>query len=78
MNKDKEIHGLMKIPDAVIIKQQNIEIGKLKAYIAELEDILTKKTNVIKSGSIEALIQANTQLKKNNQKLLKRIKEYKS
>lgn len=35
--KEDELFGLSKIPDSVIIKEQAIEIGKLKAYIEELE-----------------------------------------
>lgn len=37
MSKKDSIYGLEKIPDSEIIKIQNIEIGKLKSYIEELE-----------------------------------------
>lgn len=38
MDKAKEVHGLMKIPDSVLISELRIEIGKQAAYIQELED----------------------------------------
>lgn len=37
MSKKDSIYGLEKIPDSEIVKIQNIEIGKLKSYIEELE-----------------------------------------
>lgn len=40
--KTDELFDLSRIPDSVIIREQAIEIGKLKAYIAELEDKLPK------------------------------------
>lgn len=39
-NKGKPIFGLNKIPDNIIIENQEIEIGKLNSYILELEDKL--------------------------------------
>ena len=38
MSKKDSIHGLDKIPDSELVKIQNIEIGKLNAYIDELKD----------------------------------------
>lgn len=40
MNKDKEVHGLMKLPEEAIIASLRVELGKANAYIAELEDSL--------------------------------------
>ena len=37
-NKREEIHDLSKIPDTVLIKQLDIELGKANACIAELEE----------------------------------------
>lgn len=36
--KDDERHGLLKIPDEVIIKELRVELGKANSYIHELED----------------------------------------
>lgn len=68
MGKADENYGLLKIPDSVIVKEQAIEIGKLKAYIEELEEKLKVKGQM-KKGSIEALINNNEQLKKRNKHL---------
>ena len=38
--KGKAIHGVDKIPDFILLKEANIEIGKLKSYIDELESKL--------------------------------------
>lgn len=35
-DKTKPIFGLDKIPDSVLLRRANVEIGKLKAYIDEL------------------------------------------
>ena len=38
MNKgDQQFDDLLKVPDEAIIKSQQVEIGKLNAYIEELE-----------------------------------------
>lgn len=37
MDKYKEVHGLLKLPDSVLISELRIEIGKQAAYIEELE-----------------------------------------
>lgn len=39
---DKEIFGLHKIPDKELLKKSQIEIGKLKSYIDELEDLVSE------------------------------------
>lgn len=67
--KSDSIFGLNKIPDSVLLKEANIEIGKLKSYIDELEEKLQIRTAAIKSGSIEALMLANEVLKKKNKEL---------
>lgn len=48
--KDKSIavHGLDKIPDIVFLREANIEIGKLKSYILELEDKLKTVEETLK------------------------------
>lgn len=38
MDRHKEVHGLLKLPDSVIISELRVEIGKQAAYIEELED----------------------------------------
>lgn len=40
MLKGKDIHGLLKLPDEVIIKQLRTELGSQASYILELEDRL--------------------------------------
>jgi len=45
MGKDDEIHGLFKLSDGIIVKEQGIQIGKLKSYIGELE----YKLSIVKS-----------------------------
>ena len=35
--KGDPVFDLLKVPDSVIVKEQAIEIGKLKSYIQELE-----------------------------------------
>lgn len=37
INRGREVHGLDKLPDHIIIKELRKEIGTLKAYIDELE-----------------------------------------
>jgi len=59
--KDKEIYGLLKIPDSVIIKELRIEIGKLESYILELEN-----SNKKKNGVINKLTSENNDLRKAN------------
>lgn len=36
-NKTKELYGLHKIPLEVLLKESRVEVGKLEAYIDELE-----------------------------------------
>lgn len=40
MSKDKEVHGLMKIPEEAVIASLRVELGQHKAYIDELEERL--------------------------------------
>jgi len=58
MSKHDELYGLSKVPDEVLLKAANVEIGKLKAYIAELEDRLQTPEGM-----------SLAQLKKNNKTL---------
>ena len=48
MNKSAELFGLNKIPDSEIIKAQQVEIGKLKAYIYELEECVKNNPEIEK------------------------------
>jgi len=47
-DKGEPIFGLGKIPDHIIIKEQNIELGKLKSNIDELEFNLSNVNKKIK------------------------------
>lgn len=58
MSKHDELYGLSKVPDEVLLKAANVEIGKLKAYITELEDRLQTPEGM-----------SLAQLKKNNKTL---------
>jgi multidrug resistance efflux pump len=71
-DKSISVHDLLKVPDSVIIKSQQVELGKLKSYIDELkyrksneeyEAALTKRNNTIKG------------LKENNEGLQNRVKQ---
>jgi hypothetical protein len=42
--KDKEWSGLMKVPDAEIIKQLRTKLGQANSYISELEEKLKEYT----------------------------------
>lgn len=44
--KDKEVHGLMKIPSEVVIKELRQELGKLKSDIEELKYNIEKFRNL--------------------------------
>lgn len=48
MAKDNEVHGLLKLPDEVVIKQLRKELGVQNSYIAELEDEITEHKENIK------------------------------
>lgn len=48
MAKDNEVHGLLKLPDEVVIKQLRQELGVQNSYIAELEDEITEHKENIK------------------------------
>lgn len=45
--KDKELFGLSKIPDKALLKASQVEVGKLNAYISELEDTLASRDKEI-------------------------------
>lgn len=47
--REREIFGLLKVPDNVLIKDLRCEIGKRDAYILELEERLKEKENTIDS-----------------------------
>jgi hypothetical protein len=53
--KDKEVHGLMKLPDEVVIAQLRLELGKSNAYISELEEKLSDNGYNIKKQTLLCL-----------------------
>jgi len=61
-DKGKAIFGLNKIPDHIIIREQNVELGKLKSSVDELEFKLNKANNKIKENNNST-----------DEKLLKRV-----
>ena len=52
-DKTKEIFGLHKIPDHIIIKQLLIEKGKSEAYIHELEHTLKEMQTKLSQYEIQ-------------------------
>jgi len=54
-NKYEELFGLAKIPDEEIIRFLNIELGKAKAYVIELEEKIKKSK--IETKKLKAEIQ---------------------
>ena len=57
-DRHKEIHGLHKVPDEILIAQLNQELGKANAYIAELESLnraLKEQCRIIKADRKEAM-----------------------
>ena len=60
INKSTEIFDLLKIPDKELLKQSQIEVGKLKSHIEELEfeisrikDSFTCKGNFVSDNEIK-------------------------
>jgi hypothetical protein len=50
VDRTKEVHGLLKIPDYILLKEANKEIGILNSYIDELKyniDILEEKNKAL-------------------------------
>ena len=77
MDRSNPVHDLLKLPDEAIIKNQQVEIGKLKAYIDELENektvrhletVLAKKNKRIESlkQEVEELKQKCNQIRFEN------------
>jgi len=52
MKKDREVHGLMKVPEEAVISQLRLELGKANAYISELEERLSEGGNQIKKDTL--------------------------
>lgn len=80
MKKDLPVHGLLKIPDNILLKESLVEVGKLKSYIQELEDKIKElegRSNNpgIQKGSIEAAVASNNALRKQNKMLRDKIRE---
>lgn len=50
MAKDNEVHGLLKLPDEVVIKQLRQELGEQASYIDELEDRLKRYERIAPEG----------------------------
>lgn len=71
MKKDREVHGLMKIPAEVIISQLRIELGKANAMIVELEERLDELGGLkdIKAQHLDCLERRIKNLEKENEKL---------
>ena len=54
--KDKNVHGLEKIPDSEVIIILRQELGKANAYIDELKDnIKENQVRKVKNGTVESL-----------------------
>jgi biotin operon repressor len=53
--KDKEVHGLMKLPPEAVIAQLRLELGKSNAYISELEEKLSDNGHNIKKQTLLCL-----------------------
>lgn len=71
MKKDREVHGLMKIPAEVIISQLRLELGKANAMIIELEERLDELGGLkdIKAQHLDCLERRIKNLEKENEKL---------
>jgi hypothetical protein len=71
MKKDREVHGLMKIPAEVIISQLRLELGKANAMIVELEERLDELGGLkdIKAQHLDCLERRIKNLEKENEKL---------
>ena len=75
--KDKEVHGLMKIPSEVLIKELRIELGKANSYIKELEERLDSLGGLkeIKKTHLECLERTIVNLEKKLNKSRKECNE---
>ena len=73
MTKAKEIHDLMKLPDHIIIKSQQVEIGKLNSYTQELEEKLNELKNKTDRFSIDLEIHRLTGLNKKYKSIMKSL-----
>lgn len=71
MTKDNECHGLHKVPDHIIIKSLRTEVGKLNAYITELEDAAKENLESTRVTHLEnCLAQKNKAIKAAQQALV--------
>ena len=73
--KDKEVHGLNKLPDSVLISHLRQELGKKNAHIEELKDRI--KVNIprrVKNAHLNQLTGINVKLTKNLEKYRRRIR----
>ncbi len=72
MGKDKEVHGLFKVPDSAIIENQAKEIGMLKSEIDELkyelEELKKEDVGLLKK-KLQSCNQSRNALKKQLGKL---------
>ena len=71
MSKDKEIFGLLKLPDELVIKGLQIEIGKANSYILELEEKIVKLEKISRPINAERLVQLQNENKNLKRKLNK-------
>ncbi len=76
MKKDREVHGLMKIPEEVVISQLRVELGKANSYIQELEEKLNSLGGLkdIKAKHLDCLERRIKNLEKALEKSKKEIK----
>lgn len=71
MSKDKEIFGLLKLPDELVIKGLQIELGKANSYILELEEKIVKLEKISRPINAERLVQLQNENKNLKRKLNK-------
>lgn len=86
-DKSESVHGLLKIPDSVLLKAANIEVGKLKSEVQHLKFVsFNNDETILLRHQVKKLkheirtmpnIHSIRQLRKTNKKRLKQIVELK-
>jgi peptidoglycan hydrolase CwlO-like protein len=76
MKRDREVHGLMKIPSEVVISELRQELGKANSMISELQDKLNSLGGLkdIKAQHLDCLERRIKNLEKDNNKLQEEVK----